>query len=79
MALLRHILIAALISFGLSVGFWLGLGVFDLQGFVIVSSGVALAGALAGLLFGGRLAVTAGVTLVLRVGVFLAVAGLPPY
>lgn len=79
MTFLRHILLALAISYGLSVFFWLALNVFILTGFIVVSAGCALAGALLGYLAGKRLWVTAIATGAIRLAAFLAVTnGLIP-
>ena len=75
MNLLRHLLLAAVISYGLSGLFWLVLHVFNLPGFIFVSAGCAIAGALAGYFAGQRLLVTAGATAAIRVAVFFIMTG----
>lgn len=75
MIALRHLLLAAIISYGLSGLFWFGLGVFNLQGFVLVSAGCAIAGALIGYLAGRRMLVTAGATVVIRLAAFFVMTG----
>ncbi|WP_339748729.1 hypothetical protein [uncultured Maricaulis sp.] len=75
MNVLRHLLLAAAVSYGLSGLFWLVLNVFNLQGFIAVSAACALAGALAGWLSGRRLWVTAGATAVIRLVAFFLMTG----
>jgi hypothetical protein len=75
MIALRHLLLATIISYGLSGLFWIGLGVFNLPGFVLVSAGSALAGALIDYLAGRRMLVTAGATAVIRLAVFFLMTG----
>ena len=80
MRFFTHLLIAALISFGLSIYAWLGLGVFALIPFLIVSSLCALAGAIIGRwMAGSNIMLTIGATTLIRVAVFVGMAGLPPY
>ena len=80
MRFLTHLLIAALISFGLSIYAWLGLGVFALIPFLIVSSLCALTGAvIGGWLAGSNIMITMGSTTLIRIAVFVVMAGLPPY
>jgi|GEM_PF-5689019 len=61
-----HIALGLATSFGLSVLFWVGLGVFNLAGFLLWSGLIGLVGAGIGWWF-GRLGVTAGATAGLRV------------
>ena len=80
MRFLTHLVIASLISFGLSIYAWLGLGVFELIPFFIVSGVCALTGAvIGGWLAGSNIMITIGMTALIRVAVFLVAAGLPPY
>ncbi|PWE16961.1 hypothetical protein DDZ18_09640 [Marinicauda salina] len=75
----QHFVIAALVSFGMSASFWYLFGVFDLTGFFVISTACALVGSLAGWVPEKGIAVTIGVTVVVRGLAFLAIAGLPPY
>lgn len=74
MPLLKHSALALIVSFGLSVFFWLALGVFNLQGFWAVSIGCAFLGVVLGLVFFRRLWVTGAATAMIRVLVFLVVS-----
>ncbi len=62
----RHIAAALTVSYGLSLGFWLFAGVFNLPGFVLVSALAAALGLAAGWLAGKRLWVTALAAMVFR-------------
>ena len=73
MGFLKHLALAAILSFGLSLGFWVLLGVFDLRGFWVVSTACALIGGLGGYLAGKRIAVTALLTMIVRIAVFALV------
>lgn len=73
MEFLKHLALAAILSFGLSLGFWAVFGVFDLRGFWVVSTACALIGALGGYLAGKRLAATTLLTVIVRVAVFALV------
>ena len=55
MPLLKHSALALIVSFGLSVFFWLALGVFNLQGFWAVSIGCSFLGVVFGLVFFRRI------------------------
>ena len=80
MRFLTHLTVAGLISFGLSLYAWLGLGVFALWPFIIVSSVCALAGAIIGYwIANSNILMTVGMTALIRVSAFLVIAGLPPY
>ena len=70
-----HLVLAGLVSFGLSTLYWIAFGVFFLWPFLIVSTGCAAAGAAMGLIAGGRLWVTALAVAILRNIVFLAAMG----
>lgn len=48
MIVLKHLAVAAYLSFGPSLLFWIGWGVFDMRGFWLVNEACAIAGALAG-------------------------------
>lgn len=72
---LIHLAVAAAISFGVSVYAWAVLGVFAPVPFLIVSSGVAVAAALAGWFGGRRLALTAAIALILRIAILAAAVG----
>ena len=74
MPLLKHSALALIVSFGLSVFFWLALGVFNLQGFWAVSIGCASLGVVFGLVFFRRIWVTGAATAMIRVLVFLVVS-----
>lgn len=63
---MAHITLAIIIAYGLSVYFWLGLGVFNLIGFIGVSALAVVIGLAAGWLMGKRLWVTALATLAAR-------------
>ncbi len=67
---LAHILVAALLSYGLSIFFRFAFGVFNLGGFIGVSALAAAIGLLAGWLSGKRLLVTALVTVMVRIGLY---------
>jgi hypothetical protein len=73
--LARHLLAALAVSYALSVFFWLGLGVFQLVPFFVVSFGVAVVGAAVGILFKRTLWATIGATVVLRVAIFNLATG----
>ncbi len=73
---LAHLLLAAFISFGISTAVWLLLDIFNPVGFVVVSTGAALFGALAGWTGGKYLATTVATTILLRGAVlFFAIGG----
>lgn len=80
MRFMTHLLVATLISFGLSIYAWIGLGIFALLPFLTVSSVCAFAGAaIGGWLAGSNIMITMGSTTLIRVAVFLVMVGLPPY
>ena len=66
-----HTLLALFVSYGLSIFFWLGLGVFNLVGFVVVSALAAAMGLGAGWVMKKRLWVTIMATLVIRVALYV--------
>jgi hypothetical protein len=70
-----HFLVALMVSYGLSVAFWLGLGVFNLMGFILVSAIAAALGLGAGWLMGKRLWVTLLVTLLTRLALYVLMTG----
>lgn len=74
--MLKHFVLALVISFALSVAFWGVFGVFELAPFFIVSLLCAAAGASIGVVFGKRLLVTGIATAVIRVAAFYAVTNL---
>lgn len=65
-----HAIAALGLSYGLSVYFWLGLGTFNLIGFILVSAGVALVGGLCGWFLNKNIWVTIVATIILRVAVY---------
>ncbi|PHS24609.1 MAG: hypothetical protein COA84_08935 [Robiginitomaculum sp.] len=69
--LMTHALAALFVSYGLSVFFWLGLGVFNLIGFIIVSALAAAMGLGAGWVMKKRLWVTIMATLVIRIALYV--------
>lgn len=73
MTFLRHLLVAALVSYGFSVFFWLALGMFILKGFIVVSAACALAGAAIGYFTGRKILVTVIATAVIRLAAYFAV------
>lgn len=75
MIFVRQLVLAILVSFGLSLFFWLGLGVFSLPGFLVVSSVCALVGAAGGYFAHGNYWVTAGATAIIRVIAYLTATG----
>lgn len=74
MRMLQHFALAALVSYGLSVGFWAAFGVFKTAPFILVSLACALIGALAGRALGNWLIVTAAATSLVRLAVFFTAA-----
>jgi len=66
-----HLLVALMVSYGLSVAFWLGLGVFNLMGFILVSAIATVLGVFAGWLMGKRLWVTVLATLLARLALYV--------
>ncbi|MAI89145.1 hypothetical protein [Ponticaulis sp.] len=81
MTLLRHIGLALILSFGLSVLFYLGLGAFNATGFWLASLGCAFLGVVFGLVFFRKLAMTGIATVLVRVMVFIIMTignGPPP-
>ncbi len=71
MAFTKHIFAALLVSYGLSLAFWLILHVFNLPGFIFISLACALAGAAAGWLGGQRVWVSIMATFLLRILVYI--------
>jgi hypothetical protein len=65
-----HFVVALGLAYGLSVFFWLGLGVFNLAGFIVVSALAALAGLLTGWFGNKRLWLTALATVLIRLGLY---------
>ncbi len=68
--LITHLLVAVLVSYGLSAFFWLGLGVFNLMGFVIISALAAILGVSTGWVMGKRLWITATASLAYRLALY---------
>lgn len=64
-----HLLIAAILSFAISIGAWAFLHVFVLVPFLVVSTGVAVLAAAAGYIFGKRLWATAILAIIMRLAV----------
>jgi len=74
-SLTTHVLVALAISFGLSILFWLGFGVFVLVGFILWSVVCAAVGVGAGyFLTKNNIAITALVTLAARIAIYLIMA-----
>jgi len=70
--LTTHILVALAVSFGLSVIFWLGFGVFVLVGFILWSVVCAAVGVVIGyFLTRNNIAVTVVATAVIRIAIYL--------
>jgi hypothetical protein len=79
MPLLRHAGLALAISFGLSVLFWLGLGVFGPTSFWLASLSSAILGLAFGYFIFRKLLMTAIATVLVRVTIFMVVMmGNPP-
>lgn len=79
MPLLRHTILALFISFGLSVLFWLGLGVFDPTGFWLVSLSSAILGVAFGYFIFRKILVTGIASFLVRITIFMLVMmGNPP-
>ena len=73
---LVHLLLAAILSLGISSAVWLLLDVFHPLGFMLASIGAAFLGALAGWAGGKYLVTTLSATLLLRGAIlFFAVGG----
>ena len=70
-SLMAHALAALVVSYGLSVYFWLGFGVFNLSGFIVISALAAAMGFIAGWVMKKRLWVTIMATLVIRVALYV--------
>ena len=66
-----HGVVALALAYGLSLFFWLGLGVFNLPGFMMISFLAAATGLAAGWLAGRRLWLTALVTSVVRIALYV--------
>lgn len=62
----RHYLISILVSFGLSVLFWVFLGVFEVVGFLFWSCLAALLGSSIGLVFDRKIWISVLSTIVIR-------------
>jgi hypothetical protein len=73
MAFMRHLLVAALVSYGFSIFFWVAHGMFILKGFIVVSAICALAGAAIGFFTGNKIFMTVIATAVIRMGAYYAV------
>lgn len=71
--MLKHFVLALVISFALSIAFWGVFGVFELAPFFVVSILCAAAGAAIGKLLGDRLLLTGIATAIIRIAVFFAV------
>lgn len=71
---ISHALVALGLSYGLSLYFWLGLGTFNLVGFIFVSAIVALIGGASGWFIKRNLWITAIVTVLLRIAVYWVMA-----
>jgi hypothetical protein len=67
---ITHFIVALGIAYGLSVFFWLGLGVFNLVGFIVVSALAAIAGLLVGWFGKQRLWLTGLATALIRLGLY---------
>ncbi len=66
-----HAALALAVSYGLSLFFWFGLGVFNLAGFVIISALAAALGLTAGWRAHKKLWITALATLVVRLMLYV--------
>lgn len=69
--LLRHALGALLVSFALSVSFWLIWGTFVMPGFIVMSLLAAAGGVLSGWLAGKRLVITLVATALIRIAIYI--------
>lgn len=69
--MLKMLVVCLLVSYGLSVGFWLGLGVFNLPGFILGSAAAGFAGAIVGWLAGRSLLLAVVATAVIRIALFI--------
>lgn len=69
--LAQHVLVALIVAFGLSVIFWLFLGVFVLSGFVLWSLVSAVIGVLIGAFVFDYVVWTATATAIVRVAIYL--------
>ena len=74
-SIIPHIAIAVIIAYGLSVFFWLGLGVFNPVGFLFVSGLAATLGVITGWALNKRLWITALITLICRLGLYVFMTG----
>jgi hypothetical protein len=73
---LVHLMLAAFISFGMSIAVWMLFGIFNPVFFWIASTIAAFAGALVGWAGGRYLATTFAVTMLARAGIlFFALGG----
>ncbi len=70
-SLITHLVLALITSYGLSVFFWLTLGVFNLIGFIVVSALAAALGLASGMIMQRRLWITVFATLLVRIGLYL--------
>ncbi|VAV93675.1 hypothetical protein MNBD_ALPHA06-1011 [hydrothermal vent metagenome] len=71
----RHTAYALVLSYGLSVFFWLGFGVFNLVGFIVVSALTAALGVASGWVLGKKLGITLLATFVFRILAYLLMTG----
>jgi len=62
----RHYLIAILVSFGLSILFWIALGIFDFVGFLFWSCLAALLGSSVGLVLDRKIWISVVATVIIR-------------
>lgn len=70
MSMLKNFAAALLVSYVLSIVFWLAFGVFNLPGFIFVSAAAALVGTLVGWLMRTSLIVTLLATAIVRIALF---------
>ena len=73
--LLAHLLLAAVLSFGISLAAWRFLDVFELTPFILVSTSATILGALAGWASGKYLITTFAATVLLRSAVLYFAIG----
>ena len=77
-AMMNHAVAALVISFGLSIGFWAILGVFNLGGFIIWSLVAAAVGAGLGYRFTQQIVGTVIITAVIRIAIYVIMTSVVP-
>lgn len=74
--MLKHFGLALVISFALSIAFWVVFDIFELIAFFVVSIACAVAGAAIGVAFRRSLVLTSIATAAIRIAVFFVITNI---